>query len=162
MNYIIKCTHFLEGDAASYFECFIKRKTGRKKLGVVDFEHDASTIQASARIFKIKNASTSILLTNFEAKERGLGKKLFCRVLKTLALQGFTHILLNAVPKPDIRYDVKNARQKLIANYRKLGFRLMDPNSGAMKATITTSVKKCNRLSTKWFDHILGLRTSVE
>jgi hypothetical protein len=79
-------------------------------------------------------------------------------VLTSLYLQGFTHILLNAIPKPDPRYGNENARKKLVKNYRRLGFRLMDASSGAMKAKIETSMKKCKGLTEKSFDEVLGLR----
>jgi hypothetical protein len=157
MDLIVTCEYDIDVIANTiYYDCEAKR--GRRVIGTMAYESneyyfaDNKTNGPSI----IPRNGKGILLCSFGAKERGAGKKLFCSSLKSLNRNGYTHIILNAIPIPDRRYsgDATTRKMKLMANYRRMGFRTVHLGTGLMKATIPTALARCRGMDQKMFDGV--------
>jgi hypothetical protein len=157
---LVKCKWYVDMGEVG-FDCSISVR-GRK-LGELSFEHEQATMDFMRENMPrgtIPLHGNTILLTHFKVAKRGFGKKILCRAIAALAMNHFTHIILNAVPIPGPKRSPVNARAKLIKNYKKLGFRMVDEKSGLMKARVSTVAARCRRHSPMTIDEV-ALQVSV-
>lgn len=140
------CNIEVDYDGTVYIDCVAKE--ARKELGRIELESNKAYGFESKKLRLPANASP-ILLQDFKSKRKGLGAAILCKVLSFLEQNGYTHIILNAVPIATKRFPNPSheSKLKLIQNYRRLGFRLVDMSSGLMKGVIRTVSRKCQRKS---------------
>ena len=124
-----------------------KARRNRAVLAMVELEYEDwyGGFYSKNNISIAKDARI-VLLTAFKSKERGLGRRILCKSLNYLAKQGFTHIMLNAIPEPQ-GLGTRTVAQ-LMNYYKKLGFRHKTNTSGGlMIGTMKTVSARCKYLS---------------
>lgn len=124
-----------------------KARRHRAVLAMVEFEYEDWYGEFySTKDIRIANDAHIVLLTAFKSKERGLGRRILCKSLNYLARQGFTHIILNAIPEP--QGSRMRTTEQLMGYYNKLGFRHQtNMGGGLMIGTMATVSARCKYLS---------------
>jgi hypothetical protein len=127
-------------------ECTARQ--GRKRVAEVVFDFEPWMSEWYSKEKGLPSTAKVAVLSTFRSWKRGWGKRSFCRALDYLFAQGFTHIVLHAVPT--VPWLDMATLQK---HYRMLGFRSVD-NSGLMKSTTQNIRQRCKKVAHDVIDYI--------